>query len=218
MATSQQNIFFVHTCLILRKQTWWKLDLYTCEPLLTHIAHTHAYVFKAVFTLPVLSKSSVHTKCCCSQIHFLTQCENYRFWDHFLLSFSFIRVRGSTFSVSFRCILFTIVDELVHWGTQSVADPGNVLVFILIWWGVSREWRGGEWGWGWGWWVGMGMVSGGWGGDKIKSVLFQVLLLALLRLLLKGGSVFFFLLSGKKNKLWLHHCLFFFVCVFFCVK
>lgn len=33
MATSKQTVFFVRTCLILRKQTWWKSDLYTYKAL-----------------------------------------------------------------------------------------------------------------------------------------------------------------------------------------
>lgn len=33
MATSKHDIFFLHTCLILSKQTWWKSDLHRYRPL-----------------------------------------------------------------------------------------------------------------------------------------------------------------------------------------
>lgn len=33
MATSKRDIFFLHTCLILSKQTWWKSDLHRYRPL-----------------------------------------------------------------------------------------------------------------------------------------------------------------------------------------
>lgn len=68
MAMSKQNIFFVHTCLILRKQTWWKSDLYRCKPLLWEwecvCAQMHVCVLKSVFTFPAFKALNAHRYCC----------------------------------------------------------------------------------------------------------------------------------------------------------
>lgn len=38
-----------------------------------------------------------------------------------------------------HCILLITGDDSAHCGAQSVADPGNVLVFIVIWWVFLRN-------------------------------------------------------------------------------